>query len=97
MGGRVIRNPPLPLAGEGARTPVRRVRVRPRVEAEDHPHPLGQAADLPLPQAGEGGYWPPSRDFEQAGGAHAAGDAHRHDDKLGAAALAFDEGMADEA
>src|SRR5690242_1058456 len=35
--------------------------------------------------------------LEQAGRAHAAADAHRHDDVLHAAALAFDERVADEA
>src|SRR5260221_11491027 len=32
--------------------------------------------------------------FEQAGRPHPAADAHRHDDELRAAALAFDQGMA---
>src|SRR6266566_4453642 len=38
-----------------------------------------------------------SRDFEQAGRAHAAADAHRDDDVLRAAALAFDQRVAGEA
>src|SRR5688572_26898669 len=38
-----------------------------------------------------------SENFEHAGCAHDAEDAHRDDDLLGAAALAFDEGVAREA
>src|SRR6185295_1849343 len=38
-----------------------------------------------------------SQDFEHAGSAHAAADAHRDDDLLGAAALAFDQRVTGEA
>src|SRR5215208_2028554 len=56
----------------------------------DSPPPgIASLATLPC---GEG-----SRHLEQPGGAHAAADAHRADDVLGAAALALDEGVADHA
>src|SRR3954447_24078548 len=43
------------------------------------------------------GLWGSGSDFEQAGGPHAAADAHRHDDPAHAAATALEQRMPDEA
>ena len=71
------------------------------IHRHNTPHPLAQAGVSTSPAAvddafASAGEVQPSDDLEQAGGTHAASDAHRHHDALGTAALALDQRMADE-